>query len=149
MSTAIRSVSTALSREIEQWINLGSPKITDYHIELIDPAASDDVAPHSYIDKRPNATPKVFLAGCPNITGSKLIEKLTIKRRQQYNVNNFYKYTTTPRNGNRGGTCRRCDRHRERHAHPFPLKQIKNAAFSTRTTRGRGKQRRRISNHKR
>ena len=41
---------------IEGWINLGSPKTTDYHIELIDPAASDDVAPHSYIDKRPNAT---------------------------------------------------------------------------------------------
>lgn len=41
---------------IEEWINLGSPKITDYHIELIDPATSDDAAPHSYIDRRPNAT---------------------------------------------------------------------------------------------
>ena len=50
---------------IEQWINLGSPKITDYHIELIDPAASDDVAPHSYIDKRPNATLRFSLPDVP------------------------------------------------------------------------------------
>ena len=41
---------------IEEWNDLGSPKITDYHIELLDPATSDAVAPHSYIDKRPNAT---------------------------------------------------------------------------------------------
>lgn len=50
---------------IEEWINLGSPKITDYHIELIDPAASDDVAPHSYIDKRPNATLRFSLLDVP------------------------------------------------------------------------------------
>jgi hypothetical protein len=50
---------------IEQWINLGSPKITDYHIELIDPAASADVAPHSYIDKRPNATLRFSLPDVP------------------------------------------------------------------------------------
>ena len=49
----------------EDWINLGSPKITDYHIELIDSAASDDVAPHSYIDKRPNATLKFSLPNVP------------------------------------------------------------------------------------
>ena len=51
--------------KIEEWINLGSPKITDYHIELIDPAASDDVAPHSYIDKRPNATLRFSLPDVP------------------------------------------------------------------------------------
>ena len=50
---------------IEAWINLGSPKITDYHIELIDPAASDDVVPHSYIDKRPNATLRFSLTDVP------------------------------------------------------------------------------------
>lgn len=50
---------------IEEWINDGSPKITDYHIELIDPAASDDVAPHTYIDKRPNATLKFSLPDVP------------------------------------------------------------------------------------
>ena len=50
---------------IEEWINFGSPKITDYHIELIDPAASEDVAPHSYIDKRPNATLKFSLPDVP------------------------------------------------------------------------------------
>ena len=51
--------------KIEEWINLGSPKITDYHIELIDPAASDDVALHSYIDKRPNATLRFSLPDVP------------------------------------------------------------------------------------
>lgn len=50
---------------IEEWINLGSPKLTDYHIELIDPAASDNVAPQSYIDKRPNATLKFSLPDVP------------------------------------------------------------------------------------
>lgn len=50
---------------IEAWINLGSPKITDYHIELIDPVASDDMAPHSYIDKRPNATLRFSLPDVP------------------------------------------------------------------------------------
>ena len=49
----------------EDWINLGSPKITDYHIELIDPAASDDAAPHSYIDKRPNAILRFSLPNVP------------------------------------------------------------------------------------
>lgn len=52
-------------KEIEAWINLGSPKITDYHIELINPAASDDVVPHSYIDKRPNATLRFSLPDVP------------------------------------------------------------------------------------
>ena len=51
--------------KIEGWITLGSPKITDYHIELIDPAASDDVALHSYIDKRPNATLRFSLPDVP------------------------------------------------------------------------------------
>lgn len=50
---------------IEAWINLGSPKITDYHIELIDPVASNDVVPHSYIDKRPNATLRFSLTDAP------------------------------------------------------------------------------------
>ena len=50
---------------IEAWINLGSPKITDYHIELIDPVASDDMAPHSYIDKRPNTTLRFSLPDVP------------------------------------------------------------------------------------
>ena len=31
---------------IEAWIDLGEPKITDYHVELIDPAASSDTEPH-------------------------------------------------------------------------------------------------------
>ena len=51
--------------KIEEWINLGSPKITDYHIELINPAASDDEVPHSYIDKRPNATLRFSLPDVP------------------------------------------------------------------------------------
>lgn len=50
---------------IETWMNLGSPKITDYHIELIDPAGSGDLAPHSYIDKRPNATLRFSLPDVP------------------------------------------------------------------------------------
>lgn len=50
---------------IEEWINLGSPKITDYHIELIAPTALDDVAPHSYIEKRPNATLRFSLPDVP------------------------------------------------------------------------------------
>ncbi|RKU22313.1 hypothetical protein C6500_04670 [Candidatus Poribacteria bacterium] len=50
---------------IEEWINISSPKITDYHIELIDPTAPDDVAPHSYIDKRPNATLRFSLPDVP------------------------------------------------------------------------------------
>ena len=41
---------------IEEWVNLGSPKLTDYHIELINPAESDDTAPYHYINQRPNAT---------------------------------------------------------------------------------------------
>lgn len=43
-------------KSIEQWINLGEPKITDYYVELIDPAVSDDAVSHTYIDKRPHAT---------------------------------------------------------------------------------------------
>lgn len=50
---------------IEEWINLGSPKITDYHIELINPATSDDAASHSYIDRRPNATLRFSLLDVP------------------------------------------------------------------------------------
>ena len=50
---------------IEEWVNLGSPKTTDYHIELIDSAASDDMVPHSYIDKRPNATLRFSLPDVP------------------------------------------------------------------------------------
>ena len=50
---------------IEEWINLGSPKITDYHIELINPTAADDAAPHSYIDRRPNATLRFSLPDVP------------------------------------------------------------------------------------
>ena len=46
---------------IEEWVSLGSPKLTDYHIELINPAESDDTAPYSYIDQRPNATLKFSL----------------------------------------------------------------------------------------
>ena len=50
---------------IEEWINLGSPKLTDYHIELIDPAGSDDAAPHCYIERRPNATLRFSLPDVP------------------------------------------------------------------------------------
>lgn len=55
---------------IEKWVSLGSPKITDYHIELMDSAASDDGLPHSYIDKRPNATLRFSLGNVPMITNS-------------------------------------------------------------------------------
>ena len=41
---------------IEEWINLGKPRIIDYHVELVDPTELDDVASHRYIDRRPNAT---------------------------------------------------------------------------------------------
>ena len=50
---------------IEEWINLGSPKITDYHIELINPTAADDAVPPSYIDRRPNATLRFSLLDVP------------------------------------------------------------------------------------
>ena len=50
---------------IEAWINLGSPKITDYHIELIDPAVADNAAPDCYIDRRPNATLRFSLPDVP------------------------------------------------------------------------------------
>ena len=50
---------------IEAWINLGSPKITDYHIELINPAVADDAAPDCYIDRRPNATLRFSLLDVP------------------------------------------------------------------------------------
>ena len=50
---------------IEAWVNLGSPKITDYHIELIDPAVADDAAPDSYIERRPNATLRFSLLDVP------------------------------------------------------------------------------------
>ena len=51
--------------KIEEWVNLGSPKITDYHIELIDPDVSADEVPHSYVDKRPNATLRFSLPDVP------------------------------------------------------------------------------------
>ena len=47
---------------IEEWINLGKPRIIDYHVELVDPTELDDVASHRYIDKRPNATLRFSLA---------------------------------------------------------------------------------------
>ena len=50
---------------IEAWTDLGSPKITDYQIELIDPDASDGLAPHSYLDERPNATLRFSLPDVP------------------------------------------------------------------------------------
>lgn len=40
---------------IEEWINLGKPRIIDYHVELVDPAELDNMASHRYIDTRPNA----------------------------------------------------------------------------------------------
>lgn len=46
---------------IEAWIDLGEPKITDYHVELINSAASSDTEPRGYIDKRPYATLKFSL----------------------------------------------------------------------------------------
>lgn len=45
-----------LIKGIEEWINFGKPRIVDYHVELVDSTELDDVAPHRYIDKRPNAT---------------------------------------------------------------------------------------------
>lgn len=48
---------------IEAWIDLGEPKITDYHVELINPAVSSDTEPQCYIDKRPYATLKFSLTG--------------------------------------------------------------------------------------
>ena len=50
---------------IEEWINLGSPKLTDYHIELIDPTESDERAPYRYIDQRPNTTLRFSLEDTP------------------------------------------------------------------------------------
>ena len=50
---------------IEEWVSVGSPKLTDYHIELINPAESDDTAPYHYIDQRPNATLRFSLADVP------------------------------------------------------------------------------------
>lgn len=41
---------------IEAWVELGEPRITDYHVELINPTESDDTEPQYYIDKRPYAT---------------------------------------------------------------------------------------------
>ena len=41
---------------VEEWVDLGGPRPTDYHIELIDPTASDDMGSYGYIDKRPSAT---------------------------------------------------------------------------------------------
>ena len=50
---------------IKEWVSLGSPKLTDYHIELMDPAESDDTVPYSYIDQRPNATLRFSLDDVP------------------------------------------------------------------------------------
>ena len=50
---------------IEEWVSVGSPKLTDYHIELINPAESDDTAPYHYIDQRPNATLRFSLEDVP------------------------------------------------------------------------------------
>ena len=47
---------------IEEWINLGKPRIIDYYVELVDPTELDDAASHRYIDKRPNATLRFSLA---------------------------------------------------------------------------------------
>lgn len=47
---------------IEEWINLGKPRIIDYHAELVDSTELADVASHRYIDKRPNATLRFSLA---------------------------------------------------------------------------------------
>ena len=52
-------------RGMEEWVNLGGPKHTEYHVELIDPAASDDIVSDSYIDKRPNATLRFSLEDVP------------------------------------------------------------------------------------
>ena len=41
---------------IEEWINLGKPRIIDYHVELVDPTELADAASHRYIDKRANVT---------------------------------------------------------------------------------------------
>lgn len=46
---------------IEEWINLGEPSITDYCVELINPAESGAMEPQHYIDKRPYATLKFSL----------------------------------------------------------------------------------------
>ena len=48
---------------IEAWIDLGEPKITDYYVQLINPAVSSDTEPQCYIDKRPHATLKFSLMG--------------------------------------------------------------------------------------
>ncbi len=47
---------------IEEWINLGKPRVIDYHVELVDPAELDNMASHRYIDTRPNATLRFSLA---------------------------------------------------------------------------------------
>ncbi|MDE0467885.1 MAG: methyltransferase domain-containing protein [Candidatus Poribacteria bacterium] len=41
---------------IEEWVSVGSPKLTDYHIELINSAELNDTTLYHYIDQRPNAT---------------------------------------------------------------------------------------------
>lgn len=50
---------------IKEWVNLGKPRYSDYHIELINPVQSDNVVPHGYIDKRPNATLRFSLEEVP------------------------------------------------------------------------------------
>lgn len=46
---------------IEEWVDLGEPNITDYHVELINPAESGDTESQYYIDKRSSATLKLSL----------------------------------------------------------------------------------------
>ena len=50
---------------MEEWMNLGEPKYTDYHVELIDSTVADDIGSHSYLDKRPNATLRFSLEDTP------------------------------------------------------------------------------------
>ena len=47
-------------KEIEEWINLGKPKMTDYHVELAYPGELGD-ASYMWVDQRPNAALRFFL----------------------------------------------------------------------------------------
>ena len=47
---------------IEEWINLGKPRIVDYHVELVDPTELEAATSYRYIDTRPNATLRFSLA---------------------------------------------------------------------------------------
>lgn len=54
-----------LIKGVQEWTNLGRPRFKDYDIELIDSVESNDASPHSYIDKRPNATLRFSLENAP------------------------------------------------------------------------------------